>query len=902
MSDENIDLGEKYLDNELNTSIQGDVDSFSSGISKFEYEKKLSELTEMESQLEASKEYFSKKVADFREEQELKNEEDINKNKIFALKEKEIKERFLELDEQLELLEIAKKEHEFELKKQQTNYENNSKLKLIDEKNAIINETQKELDEKIKKFNKEFEEMRETKREKLDKELKDRENNLEIKLSAKISEVDNKIENLRKKAEEEYSVRIEKARNEVEEIRKNAERNAEELIELKTNEVNERQGNLDEREINIKNREINFCKKEEEVRELECKLIKENEQVQGVKAKNKLELSRLDRIKDEIEERENNLENEINSKINDRIKSFEENLKVKEEELVRLRFELGEMQREKQKIESFVSRYGTDPQVIENEISILEQKNRELKEEVAKRLTIEDANEIKTLKDEKNRLVENNSILITENSNLKVLLSDLESLKSEKIIQTGKVINLEHILENSKADCDNLRAEISRLTIKEVVLADREKRIEEIRNSSKPISILGNAMASEENTSSEIEWLENIHKSFIEFGIPFSKRILYSFHTALKITDWSTITVLAGVSGTGKSELPKLYAAFGGFNFINVPVQPSWDSQESMLGYFNSIDNRFEPQELLSFLVEANEREDLENYMSIVLLDEMNLAHVEHYFADFLSKLEDRRSKSKNNVPTISVKLGAGVDPYELSLTRYVLWTGTMNQDETTKSLSDKVLDRGIVINFPRPKTLNSRTKMGILDKMVNDSNRPMLHKGTWNKWISRVNTLSVEQMKEINHYKSIVQEINSILEHVGRAVGHRVWQSIEFYILNYPTVCFEIERLKSVGLDEATDELKEAMKTAFEDQIVQKIMPKLRGIETRGKGREYLQKIEDLLEKEGFERLKDDFEIACEQGYGQFIWSSAKYIEDDIIGDSSSDIEQVSATDDGEI
>ena len=56
--------------------------------------------------------------------------------------------------------------------------------------------------------------------------------------------------------------------------------------------------------------------------------------------------------------------------------------------------------------------------------------------------------------------------------------------------------------------------------------------------------------------------------------------------------------------------------------------------------------------------------------------------------------------------------------------------------------------------------------------------------------------------------------------------------------------------------------------------------MPKLRGIETRGKGRENLQKIEDLLEVKGFENLKDDFETACEQGYGQFIWSSAKYIE----------------------
>ena len=58
--------------------------------------------------------------------------------------------------------------------------------------------------------------------------------------------------------------------------------------------------------------------------------------------------------------------------------------------------------------------------------------------------------------------------------------------------------------------------------------------------------------------------------------------------------------------------------------------------------------------------------------------------------------------------------------------------------------------------------------------------------------------------------------------------------------------------------------------------------MPKLRGIETRGKGGERLKKIEDILEMNCFEKLKDDFEIACEQGYGQFMWSSAKYIEAD--------------------
>ena len=138
---------------------------------------------------------------------------------------------------------------------------------------------------------------------------------------------------------------------------------------------------------------------------------------------------------------------------------------------------------------------------------------------------------------------------------------------------------------------------------------------------------------------------------------------------------------------------------------------------------------------------------------------------------------------------------------------------------------------------------------------------------------------LEGEQAKELNKYKKIVEDINNEMEHVGRALGHRVWQSIEYYIINYPMV---VSVMNKLAPGEMSTALSEAMKVAFEDQIVQKIMPKLRGVETRGRGKENLERIEALLEDKGFERLKDDFEIACEQGYGQFIWSSAKYIEAD--------------------
>lgn len=104
---------------------------------------------------------------------------------------------------------------------------------------------------------------------------------------------------------------------------------------------------------------------------------------------------------------------------------------------------------------------------------------------------------------------------------------------------------------------------------------------------------------------SESEWLGSIIDSCNSYGLRFNPRIVKAFHTALKTAEWSPLTVLAGVSGTGKSELPRLYSHFGGLYYEPLSVQPNWDSQESMLGYFNSIDNRFDAQPVLRFLAQS---------------------------------------------------------------------------------------------------------------------------------------------------------------------------------------------------------------------------------------------------------------------------------------------------------
>lgn len=371
----------------------------------------------------------------------------------------------------------------------------------------------------------------------------------------------------------------------------------------------------------------------------------------------------------------------------------------------------------------------------------------------------------------------------------------------------------------------------------------------------------------------ENEWLQGIMNNCSESGFKFKKRLYYSFHTSLKTSDMSPLTVLAGVSGTGKSKLPQLYSKFGGLYFLSIPVKPDWDSPQSLFGYFNSIEKRFNATTLLRALVmfqadkstskTKDKISDLSDGVLLVLLDEMNLAHIEQYFSDLLSKLEERRGETEN--VTFEVDLGAQNDKYSIVLTDNVKWIGTMNEDETTKSLSDKVVDRGNVISFPRPTEFQRYNFNAPKVKPAE-----MMKKTVWEKWVKDKTELTEA---EVIKYMDIVIGINNALKKVNRALGHRVWQSIENYMISHPLVAEYREEPHKKDI---------ALTYAFEEALVHKVMPKLRGISTDGDERtSCLDVIERLLSDNDLSILPD-FKQAMESVTGTFIWDSAMYLDDD--------------------
>ena len=439
---------------------------------------------------------------------------------------------------------------------------------------------------------------------------------------------------------------------------------------------------------------------------------------------------------------------------------------------------------------------------------------------------------------------------------------ELDAAKHQAALNTGAAMER----DTEKQNVSYLKQTIEELT-EELNQRKAISREDMLRPIQVPPLMLNDVQADKDpdDLADEHKWLEHIRVQSKKSGIHFNERQLMAYHTSLKIGEWSPLVVLSGVSGTGKSELPKQYAIHGGMQFLSVPVKPDWDSPASLFGYYNSIENKFEATELIRALyqMQRNKKTPWSDSMLMVLLDEMNLAHPEQYFADLLSKFEESRNTDRD--PSYEIALGAGERPEMLNIGRNVLWTGTMNEDETTKGLSDKVIDRSMLITFPCPKELYGRN--------TNKLEKPQLtlSHARWELWKqSALHSEDDRIIDLINDRKKMIEQINIEMSEMGRNLGHRVWQSIQNYILNYPLV---------IAAGKCQGDMTDAVQQAFCDALAFKMMPKLRGLEVNGYNERHLEKIKQYL-NEGASELSTDFDKACSMTSEIFQWNSAEFME----------------------
>ena len=160
----------------------------------------------------------------------------------------------------------------------------------------------------------------------------------------------------------------------------------------------------------------------------------------------------------------------------------------------------------------------------------------------------------------------------------------------------------------------------------------------------------------------------------------------------------SKLLILEGISGTGKTSLPYSFSRYMDNPATIVSVQPSFRDRSEVLGYFNEFSKKFNETEFLRALYEANYRKD----PTLIVLDEMNLARIEYYFAEMLSVLEmpSKEEWVLDLVPTAWEGDPLKLDSGKIHVADSTWFIGTANNDDSTFTITDKVYDRAMPIEL----------------------------------------------------------------------------------------------------------------------------------------------------------------------------------------------------------
>lgn len=279
--------------------------------------------------------------------------------------------------------------------------------------------------------------------------------------------------------------------------------------------------------------------------------------------------------------------------------------------------------------------------------------------------------------------------------------------------------------------------------------------------------------------------------------IDYSEHDLRRLYVALKTKPF---VILAGLTGSGKSSIVRLFAeaiGAGGEQFRRVAVRPDWIDQSEVLGYINPVSQRFEPG-WLADVVRACQRSP--EKLHFVLLDEMNLAPVEQYLAELLSAMEEARAGFGNvKIPLYTrgaAPSNADEWPAELVYPANLFIVGTVNIDESTRPLSDRVIDRANVL------------QLGITWTTRHHEESAAARRAPWVVEREAWNGLVEQQPSDVHH--DLLVQIAKDMQAVGIGIGLRSHIELERFLANAEGV---------LSSDEALD-----------FGVLQRVIPKVRG------------------------------------------------------------------------
>ena len=291
--------------------------------------------------------------------------------------------------------------------------------------------------------------------------------------------------------------------------------------------------------------------------------------------------------------------------------------------------------------------------------------------------------------------------------------------------------------------------------------------------------------------------------------------------------------LLAGISGTGKSRLVR-ELAFKSCpniddlqadkttpgNYLMIEVKPNWHDSTEILGYYSNISKKYQFTKFIHFLVKAKKYPKVPFF---VCLDEMNLAPVEQYFAEFLSVIETRKKNGNAIVTGTLVEAQRmreleGWTEDDLTLPDNVFIIGTVNMDDTTHQFSRKVIDRAMTIEMNGDKLANMFGRSGDLC---------YLDEGVWPlENFKAVHVCADEVLKELKHDQAntLKQGLVNKLDAINSCLKNTPFQ-VSYRVLN--EMCVYAGVLLSEGLT-----IDMAIAQAVDQITLMKILPRIEGDE----------------------------------------------------------------------
>ena len=316
-------------------------------------------------------------------------------------------------------------------------------------------------------------------------------------------------------------------------------------------------------------------------------------------------------------------------------------------------------------------------------------------------------------------------------------------------------------------------------------------------------------------------------------GLFYEIKIIRLFIAAFAST---RLIILQGISGTGKTSLPY---AFGKFiqNDTNIAsVQPSWRDRTELYGYFNEFTKRFNETETLKRMYEATYTEDV----FLTILDEMNIARIEYYFAEMLSILE---MPSRSEWVIDLVPSGWPNDPKHIENGRFRLpenmwYVGTANNDDSTFAISYKVYDRALPINidtkgvyFEAPYTEHLNLSYKHLEKMFDVAKQQY-----------KVSEENLKKLEVLDDY---------VIEHFRLAFGNRIVKQLRDFVPVY-VACggTEIDGIDYVLANKILRKFESLNLAFIRDEIEGLIsyLSELFGRENMGESKAYLSRLQKLF------------------------------------------------------